>query len=151
MQLAKLFERQQPGDEIAFFHRRAFALEQQLAVPAEPGLDVALAGEAVGISRRRQWRALAFDRRSRVGRFGQGGVAGAAGKLSPGRGGFPGATGVVAGGRLAMAGIYVPGLFPWLLGTVWHLPLGPIAPSILLRLCVRRLWRVPGIKPLRSA
>lgn len=60
-------------------------------------------------------------------------------------------TGFLPWERLALAGIYVLVLLTWLLGTVWHLPLGPIASSILLLLCVRRHWRAPGIKPLRSA
>ncbi len=59
-------------------------------------------------------------------------------------------TGFLPWERLALAGLYVVVLLTWLLGTAWHLPLGPVAPSVLLLLCVRRLWRAPALKPLRS-
>ena len=49
--------------------------------------------------------------------------------------------------RLALATIYGLALLTWVLGTAWHLPLGPIPPSILLLLCVRRLWRFPAVTP----
>ncbi len=51
-------------------------------------------------------------------------------------------TGFRAWEKLAFAIIYVLVLLGWPLGTLWHLPLGPIAPSIVLLLCVRRLWRL---------
>ncbi len=53
--------------------------------------------------------------------------------------------------RLALAGIYLLALLTWPVGTVWHLPLGPIPPSILLLLCVRRLWRTLELRPRRTA
>ena len=60
-------------------------------------------------------------------------------------------TGFLPWERLALAGIYILVLLTWLLGTVWHLPLGPVAPSVLLLLCVRRVWRAPAVTPPRSA
>ena len=60
-------------------------------------------------------------------------------------------TGFLPWERLALAGIYTLVLLTWLLGTVWHLPLGPVAPSVLLLLCVRRVWRAPAVTPPRSA
>ncbi len=51
-------------------------------------------------------------------------------------------TGFRAWEKLAFAIVYVLALATWPLGTLWHLPLGPIAPSIVLLLCVRRLWRL---------
>jgi alpha-1,2-mannosyltransferase len=53
--------------------------------------------------------------------------------------------------RLGLAGIYAMALVTWLVGTLWHLPLGPIAPSVLLLLCVRRLWRAPAVTQPRVA
>ena len=53
--------------------------------------------------------------------------------------------------RLSLAGIFAMSLATWPIGTIWHLPLGPIAPSVLLLLCVRRLWRTPEVKRPRSA
>jgi hypothetical protein len=53
--------------------------------------------------------------------------------------------------RLALAAIYLLALLTWPVGTVWHLPLGPIPPSLLLLLCVRRLWRSLELRPRRTA
>ncbi len=53
--------------------------------------------------------------------------------------------------RLGLASIYLMTLLTWPIGTLWHLPLGPIAPSVLLLLCVRRLWRAAPVRPLRAA
>ena len=53
--------------------------------------------------------------------------------------------------RLALATIYLLALLTWPVGTVWHLPLGPIPPSILLILCVRRLWRSLELRTRRTA
>jgi alpha-1,2-mannosyltransferase len=55
-------------------------------------------------------------------------------------------TGFLPWERLALAAIYVLALLTWPLGSAWHLPLGPIAPSILLLLCVRRLWRALTVR-----
>ncbi len=60
-------------------------------------------------------------------------------------------TGFLPWERLALTSIYALSLLTWVLGTAWHLPLGPIAPGVLLLLCVRRLWWAPAIKPPRSA
>jgi len=51
-------------------------------------------------------------------------------------------TGFRAWEKLAFAIVYVLALVGWPLGNLWHLPIGPIAPSIVLLLCVRRLWRL---------
>lgn len=58
-------------------------------------------------------------------------------------------TGFLPWERLALAAIYVVVLVTWVVGAAWHLPLGPIPPSILLLLCVRRLWRVLKVRPHR--
>jgi hypothetical protein len=61
------------------------------------------------------------------------------------------ATGFLPWERLALAAIYLLVLLTWGVGTMWHLPLGPVAPSIVLLLCVRRLWQVPIVRPRRRA
>lgn len=58
-------------------------------------------------------------------------------------------TGFLPWERLALAAIYLLALLAWPVGTAWHLPLGPIPPSILLLLCVRRLWRALKVRPRR--
>ena len=49
-------------------------------------------------------------------------------------------TGFLSWERLMLAAIYPVALCTWEFGTAWHLPLGPIPPSMLLLLCVRRVW-----------
>jgi alpha-1,2-mannosyltransferase len=51
-------------------------------------------------------------------------------------------TGFLPWERLALFVLYVAVLLTWFVGNAWHFPLGPVPPSILLLLCVRRMWRV---------
>ena len=54
-------------------------------------------------------------------------------------------------GVFFLVAIYVTALVSWPVGTVWHVPLGPVPPSILLILCVRRLWRTLKVRPRRTS
>ena len=51
-------------------------------------------------------------------------------------------TGFMRWEKLALAIVYVLALLTWPVGAAWHLPLGPVSSSIVLLLCVRRLWRM---------
>lgn len=49
--------------------------------------------------------------------------------------------------KIALAGIYPLSLLTWVVGTAWHLPLGPVATTIVLLLCARRVFRPSQATP----
>src|SRR5512143_3443261 len=70
----------QPGDEVAFFLRAAFALQYIGAIAPEPFLDLCRIGEALRVRRRRQ-RLDALADTGAPGLFRIGGVAAGAAHL----------------------------------------------------------------------